>query len=61
MEAVRRLETEDNVVEIYLAQGAAHQLKILEALPEEIERLDAALVKSEEYLAMKDRNSKAHG
>jgi len=55
---VAKLETEDDPQEIARLQGQARQLKILAAMPEEIERLDAMIEKSEEYARIKDNNSR---
>ncbi len=51
-----KLEKEDDLVEIAFTQGELKQLRIVELLPAEIERLDKLLMEGEEFHAMKEKN-----
>jgi hypothetical protein len=58
LEAVRKLETDDDPMEIARAQGRIEQLRRIDMLELEIEKLDEMLIRGEEYALMKDLNSK---
>jgi hypothetical protein len=51
---VGKLETADDPLEIARLQGQAKQLRILEAMPREIEMLDKALLKAEELATLQN-------
>jgi hypothetical protein len=54
-----KLETLDDPLDIARLQGQAKQLRILEMMPQDIERLDKAILKVEELSTL--RNNSPYG